>query len=294
MGAAVLKLSLVKSVGRSGVPEEGEGRRKIYARVSLGLRLIGVAVLVYLAFAFRDAKGGRIIRLSPFHLRTEWYGILGLIGWAYLVACIAYVLFRENRVALLACVALLIGLYAADKHDAFEHFWLSKYVGIGEALGSHAAITVAGMLLASILITPETSGTWRRARFTLWFIGGFSAAALLTTPLWGISKNDATPAWCLFACAITAALWLVFYLLIDVLAPAWASRPLAYFGQNVLLAYLLSEGLGSWLKVTRLADWYDRLSEPAVRNAVGRSAGVAAVVLVVTAIINRVGVKVKL
>jgi len=63
-----------------------ESRRKQWKIVSLGLRLAGLAGLVWLAFAFRDAKGQRIITLAPFSLATEWYGILGLISWAYLVA----------------------------------------------------------------------------------------------------------------------------------------------------------------------------------------------------------------
>src|SRR5437868_6145276 len=52
-----------------------------------------------------------------------------------------------------------------------------------------------------------TSDVGARSMFALWFIAGCSIAALLLYPLYGINKNQATPSWCLWACAITAALW---------------------------------------------------------------------------------------
>jgi len=83
----------------------------------------------------------------------DWYGILGLIGWAYLVASIVYLVFRNHRTALLGCIVLLTGLFAADRTGLFDHFFLADIVSIGETLGSQAAITVAGVMLATILLT---------------------------------------------------------------------------------------------------------------------------------------------
>ncbi|HEY2759795.1 MAG TPA: hypothetical protein VGI75_03610, partial [Pirellulales bacterium] len=128
---------------------------------------------------------------------TSWYGILGLIGWAYLVASIVFLIFRTNRTAILSCVILLLCLFAADRKGAFEGFWLNHVVGVGEDLGSLASISTAGVLLGTLLLTPETQTAASRSKFTLLFIAGFAAAAMLVTPLWSISKNSATPAWCL-------------------------------------------------------------------------------------------------
>src|SRR5205807_4693512 len=115
--------------------------------ISILLRVMGWTGLVVLAFAFRGQNGRRIISLAPLSIHTEWYGILGLIGWAYLVGAIVFLAFRNHRTALLACTALLFCLYPADRKGAFEHFWLNHYVGIGGTLGSQAAITVGGILL---------------------------------------------------------------------------------------------------------------------------------------------------
>jgi len=292
--SAILAFSSIRSPAHGATP----GHSPRYASlVSLGLRGAGFVVLVYLAFAFRGEGGRRIITLSPFSLHTSWYGILGLIGWAYLIASLAFVLFRTQRTALLGVIVLLFCLYAADRKGAFENFWLARYVGLGEALGSLAAITLAGALLATILLTPDTATHSARATFTLLFIAGCAAGAMLLHRLYGISKNNATPPWCLWSCAISAALWLAFYFLADVRPESRAARlarPFALAGGNVLLAYLLSEMLPSLLEVLRLDDWYAGLAQSNLAGAITRSAACAALLLAVTALLNRLGFRLKL
>jgi hypothetical protein len=273
------------------------GREQISRVVTVVLRVLGLASLVFLAFAFRGRDGHRIITLSPFSIHTEWYGILGLIGWAYLVAALVFLVFRTYRTALLGCVVLLFCLYPADKAGAFDGFWLKHIVGIGSTLGSQGALAVAGMLLASILLAPDATTIRPRVRFALLFIAGCSAGALLLHGLYGINKNQATPSWCLWACAITAALWLLFYFLADVRPqglPAGLAKPFAIAGSNVLLAYLLSEMHGSALGLLGLDGWYFRLAQPDLAHAMARSIGCAIVILAVTAGLNRLGFRLKL
>jgi len=262
------------------------------------LRVIGWAIMIFLAFAYRGSKGERIIELHStwpiVSIRTEWYGILGLIGWAYLVACIVYLIFRTNRVALLGCMVLLLCLFVADRKGTFDGLWLADLVSIGETLGSQASITVAGMIIATLLLTADTQDHWRRVRFAVLFALGCAAAALLVHRLYGISKNNATPSWCLWACAITTLLWVNFYLISDVWNNANRLKLFAIAGQNVLLAYLISDGVPSWLKAVHLNTWYARLAEPNLAWAMARSTGIAILVLTVSAVLNRFGFWLKL
>ncbi len=270
-----------------------ESRRKQWRIFNLGLRLAGLAGLIWLAFAFRDPKGQRIITLIPFSIATEWYGILGLIGWAYLVTCIVFLTFRGNRTAILGCMVLLMCLFVADKNGLFEGFWLSRIVGIGETLGSLAAIAVCGLLMGSMLTATGMNHLKARRTFTFWLAAGCAAAALLLNRAYGISKNNATPSWCLWSCAITAALWYVLYLISDVRPVKIISRPLALAGQNVLLAYLISEMLPGLLDALHWSGGYGHLARD-LPSAIARSTLCSLVILLVSTSLNRIGFRLKL
>ena len=260
----------------------GQGAQKVWKIVSLVLRLAGFAGLIYLAFTFPGKHP--IITLSPLHIHASWFGILGIIGWAYLIAATTFLVFRGNRTALLGCIALFLCFYPADQTGAFSHFWLANYVSLADTLGSHGAIAVAGVLLASILIAPDMTALKSRLNFTLLFIAGFAAAALLLNGLYGISKNDATPSWCLWSCAVTAALWLGFYYCCDVRPVEVVAKPFSVAGQNVLLAYLISEMLPSISGMVAVN----------LTSAVAGSALCATLLLLAAARLNRIGFRLKL
>src|SRR5262249_5833956 len=151
--------------------------------------------------------------------------------------------FRNNQTAILGCMTLLMCLFVADRNGVFESFWLNRIVGIGGTLRFFGGIAGGGVLLGAMLAGTSMTTFRGRTQFTFWFIEGCCAAALLLNRAYGISKNSATPSWCLWACAITAMLWYAFYLLSDVRPVKILVRPLVLAGQNVLLAYLISEML---------------------------------------------------
>jgi heparan-alpha-glucosaminide N-acetyltransferase len=286
-------------------------RQRRWRRISFGTRIFGLVGLIVLAFD-RRVLAKPIINFFPFSLHTSWYGILGLIGWAYLMASIVYLVFRNRRLPLAVCTALLLGFWVADNNGSFDNFYLpgflapvgttiaaivstiNDHVSFGEALGSLAAITTAGALLATILVTPDTVRAWPRIKFTLWFIAAAAFAAMLFYKPFLDWKNDATPPWCLWAASVTAAIWLIFYIVGDVFRLTWLTKPFAIAGQNVLLAYLFSEGMESVFNLIKLGDWYDHLSGNTLETAIMRSLGLGVVLLALTAVLNRLGFRLKL
>ena len=128
-------------------PPKNPGRART---LILSFRAVGVVALIILAFAYEGKEQSGWIEM-----RTQWWGILGLIGWAYLVACIAFTFLRRNLAGLVGVMALLYCLYAADKVGAFSGFWLRQWIDFGSMLGSHAAITVSGIILG-LLLTPDS------------------------------------------------------------------------------------------------------------------------------------------
>ena len=290
--------------------------------VTIALRIVGLAFLAWLIVIYeRDGTNRRthvqtvshIFTWSPFYFQHKNAEILGLIAWAYLAAALLFVVFRTRRLPLAVATACMFGFWICERSGGAYDFklagpltnlgdnisssviWFNQnVVGISECLGSLAAISVAGVILATVLVTPETATTRKRVNFTLLFIAATAIAAMIFYKPWGIWKNSATPSWCLWACAITASVWLFFYLVGDVLKMTWITKPFAIAGQNVLLAYLLSEGLESFLRVAHLGDFYDQLGSPTLAAAISRSLGLGIALLAITAILNKLGFRLQL
>ncbi len=212
-------------------------------RVTLTLRAAGVVVLVVLAVLYRGSGDPGLIELRP-----QWWGILGLIGWAYLVACIAYVLLRHRRAGMMGVVALLYCVYLADGAGYFSGLtWITRWVGIGSMLGSQAAITVSGVVLG-MMLTPDSPLKTHQARIR-WALGyglGLALAGHLPHTLheldsmFIINKIFATPPWCLWSSAITVWVWVGIYWLMDVRGRKRWAVAVEPAGKNSLFAFILA------------------------------------------------------
>jgi len=264
------------------------GRSPRAKAIGVVLRLIGFAGFVLLAYVFRDARGN--------WMRTSWWGILGLIGWAYLVAAILYLALRNHREWMIAAVALLTAMYLADKQGAFRGIWLDRYVDFGAHLGSHAAIAMSGALLGATLLIPAAAtprvARLQPIRYALILGATLALGAWLLYPLHGINKNAATPSWCLICAAITAWLWAILSIVIDRLGVV---RPFAFVirgGQNVLLAYLLMPLFLHFVWMTGLS-FYGKLGSPPLLG-VTRALLAAAIVLWLAGFLKDRGVRLRL
>lgn len=214
---------------------EDAGRRRVY----LALRIGAMVLLAVLAIVFRgSAEGG-----AATGLRTSWWGILGLIGWAYFACSLVYMAVRANRTALLGAMGLMLALYIGSRHGALAFLGsLTEALDFGVLFGAHGAIVTAGMLAGTCFLGAGDGNSPRaRVRFLLPFGAGLVAAGYLLRPLHGFSKNNATESWALATSGICCLLLLGFYLLLDVLkARRWAAF-LQPIGMNPLLAYILPD-----------------------------------------------------
>jgi heparan-alpha-glucosaminide N-acetyltransferase len=217
--------------------------------------------------SYRTADGKAMI-LGPLFdpadtvwLRHSWWGILGLIGWAYLVASLVYLAAGHRREWMVGATGWLMLLFVAARSDlpaqlasrswlgwaapalaALEAAfgWVNGHVGIGVDLGSHAAIAVAGCCLGSILTdASDLRQPAQRLRWALAFAAGLFLAGVLLDAPYGINKIRATPSWCLYCAAITAAAWALLYWLMDMRGHRGWSHLFQPAGANPLLAYLL-------------------------------------------------------
>ncbi len=227
--------------GKAGGPnaEAGGGA---FGRARLR-RAAGIALLVAAGLLYRGRDASGLVQLRP-----HWWGILGLIGWAYLVAASLFLALRGDRTGLVGAIPLLFCVYVAHAVGAFSGWWwLDGWMQLGPMLGSHAAIVVSGVALG-LAVGPGSSlvAPVARVRWALGFALALAAcAALLHTardlhPMFIVNKILATPPWCLWSSAITAVLWVALYWTIDVRGWARWAVLLEHAGQNALTAYLLA------------------------------------------------------
>jgi heparan-alpha-glucosaminide N-acetyltransferase len=222
-----------------GAPEAGWGPLR-----QPWLRALGAVLLVVVALAYRSPGATGLV-----HLRPYWWGILGLIGWAYLAVALLYLVARDRPAALAGLTAVLYCVALADGAGGLRDH-LPRPL-LGPVLGTHAAIAMSGVLLGVLLRRHlDTRGPARRlVAEALALAACLGAAGLLLhglAPLhaaFRISKNHATAPWGLLCAAITCTAWLALFLLADVLGWRRWPRALTATGENPLVAYLLAPAL---------------------------------------------------
>ena len=199
------------------------------------IKLLAVLTLFILAWLYRGGEGEHIHRFA-----TYWWGILGLIGWAYLISAVVYVLSGNNfyipivtwLLFLCICIASHAGWIPAHS------IWAKVISPFGE--GSMPAFTMGGAVTTLLLLR------FRQRNETGKMMIVFSGLAIIlflagvyTRGFWGISKIRATPAWVLICSAITIAVFVPVYWLTDQKGKAGWFRIILPAGTNTLLCYLL-------------------------------------------------------
>jgi len=219
-------------------------------------RLAGLVLLAALILVYRADGVSGVIQIRPY-----WWGILGLIGWAYLVAAALYLVAGDRPAILVVAVALLYLVALADEANAIGLLGaIRSFVSVGAMLGAHGALVLSGAVLTLALVRHRDEAL-PAARFiapALGFALACAAAGLLVHALHGvhpvfeISKIRATAAWCLLSAAVTVAAWTAAYASADVAGHRRWPRAIAMAGENALLIYLLAPFL---LSVFDLVAW---------------------------------------
>ena len=299
------------------VPPSPGRKRKIFTIV----RVIGFTVLAVLALAYRTADGRHLI-LGPIFdqsdtvwLRHSWWGILGLIGWAYLVTSLIYLVLGRRREWLIGAAGLLAMLYVADHEGLFSRVdsraWLAwaapairqierlveglgAHVSIGESLGSLASISMAGCCLGTILLPGSRIRTHsERLRWTITYGIGLALAAMLFDPLFGINKIRATPAWCFFCASLTTLTWAALYYIMDVRRYCAWSVIVRPAGMNPLTAYILHPWVFMIAGFLHLPIWFYKSSGLSVIVAIIGCLTMAFAIVGLTGLIGRLGCRMK-
>lgn len=249
------------------------------------LQTSGIIMLLILAYICR---GGTID--APTGFQTYWWGILGLIGWAYLTAGLITVASKGRTVAIAASwffFTVLSMLHHARIIPKFLYALPEPVIG-----GTMTALVLGGVWTMHVFrkYTNENQSGKMTATITA-AIAVLCALSAITRPLWGLSKQAATPAWLFLCSAFTLAGLLIIYWVSDRAGKAeWLSfaRPA---GRDTLLTYLMPFFVYALTVVSGL-----HLPEFILTGGVGllKSMSFAMLCVWLTSILSGAGIKLKL
>jgi len=268
----------------------------------------GLALTLFLLASFRGELNAEF---SSVYLQHAWWGILGMIGWAYLLCSVVYVAVDGKPLLLLAALVLLVGLYLAGTAGVLPlPQALNDFVNVPQVLGSTSANVLAGTLAGTLFLRraplgdagaapaaaaqlPPAALHRRRIVLMACFAVALFGAGMLLRPLHGINKIQATESYTLVCSGLVLALFLLFYVLIDVLQwRAWSAL-LMPAGANALFAYIapdLWEQLAALLHLPRF--WWPYLASGGVPGLLNAAAMTMAM-MGLTALANRSGLRLK-
>jgi predicted acyltransferase len=209
------------------------------------LRIAGVAGLLILAIIYRTGENGTVT------MHPHWWGILGLIGWAYLFACIFYQLLRGHIILLISAIAFCTFLYILFKQPVVQSSNYFSWFSTQAGHAAHTSIVLCGVVLSRIFFNSNKTGIHSAhfAQAALFMLLLFTAGYLLR-PYFKISKIYATPTWCLYSAAFCCIIFSSLYWLIDIKGKSNWTRFFKPAATNPLLTYIIPGILFSFFSLT--------------------------------------------
>ncbi len=214
--------------------------------LAAALRVAGVAGLVALALIYRGGPHGSS------GLMPHWWGILGLIGWAYLFASAIFLSGRGRIPLLLTAVAACILYYCLVQMDLIQSSARLHFLARPADIAICTSIAICGVVTTLIFFDARENGGRGRFGAALLLTLALLAAGAMLKPAYGLSKTDATPAWALYSTAICVMLFAFLYWLIDLKgARAWTAlvRPAAV---NPLLVFIIPDIVSALMQLLGL------------------------------------------
>ncbi len=254
-----------------------------------GLRIVGVITLILLAVIYRRSTNDGIG-----WMRTQWWGILGLIGWAYIATVIVYMIFRKHLVAVVGSIVFFLALYVGEKSGSLDFLsGINHTVALGSQVGAHAAIATSGMILGMLFFSNSPADTAaRRIRWILVYAVFLFVIGYLIRPVYGISKIYATPTWGLYSAGFCSVLYVFLYWLVDLKGIVKWAKFLSPAGKNPLLAYILPSIVFAILMILHITVLSDYLGSGII--GIIRSLVFALIMLWLTSLLSKLHIRLHL
>lgn len=194
------------------------------------IQISGVLILIIMAVLYKGGEGDNVIAMHP-----SWWGILGIIGWSYLVCALIFYFSKGKGLVLALCLLTFI---AFNISIHFAHVKLQLPV-VGD--GSSVALVLGGVLVSQLFAYLVKAG--KSSALWLWLntigISTLLIGLFIRPYTEGISKIHSTPSWIVICIGITTLAFEFFIYLIDVKGKKDWFAFIAPAGTSTLTCYLM-------------------------------------------------------
>lgn len=206
------------------------------------LQFGGMLAFVALYFLYVQTNGST--GMTP-----KWWGILGLIGWAYLLTVIAYWFMngRLGAIIIFFFICVIANSLNLTKGSFIQDFGWLKFIA-GHM--TNASLVSAGVIISLLFFEGKSpvKFNWKVLGFgALFFVLGY-----LLRPYYEVSKIRGTPSWTLYSAAICTAFFYILYWLMELkkktkwsgfFMPAASNPLLIYILPGIIIYFNLSLGI---------------------------------------------------
>lgn len=205
-------------------PTDMKASRK-YTLTGAGIVLLGLMAALY--------KGGSAE--DPHWMQPSWWGILGIIGWAYLVSATLYLVVKGRFAAIAAILGLFL-LINILTHAGLLHIAIPV---IGDA--SSVSLIMAGAVISSLYTLLDKKGKQGAVLPIFFGLGVLAIVAgfILRPYTEGISKIRSTPAWVLICSGISILVFTAMIWLVDIKGKMNWFKAIRPAGTSTLTCYLI-------------------------------------------------------
>jgi hypothetical protein len=249
-------------------------------------RAIGLVILIVLAIIYKGGEEGTI-RFAP-----HWWGILGLIGWAYFVSALITIFSKNNFYLIFFGWIFFCGVSMVSKAGIIPHNIITSNIPNAISGGTLAGLTMGGVLTSLIFQYYVRQKNNKALTIVLLaFSAILIALSIYTRPFWKLAKLGATPAWLFLCSAFTVLAFLTVYWIADVAQKAKWFNLIKPAGTDTLLCYLIPYFVYAIVKAAGFS-----LPEIFLTGGIGllKSLLFALFCVVITGLLNRAGLKLKL
>jgi heparan-alpha-glucosaminide N-acetyltransferase len=250
-------------------------------------RIAGIVTLLVLSIIYRGGEAGDIRHFSP-----QWWGILGLIGWAYLASGLITILSKNKFLVIITGWTFFCILSMIYKAGIIPRHSIISFIPGAILGGTLTGLTMGGVLTSFIFqyFINRKDNKWLTITLLL-FSTLLIGLSVITRPYWGLAKLGATPAWLFLCSAFTILAFLIIYWIADVGGKSRWFDLIKPAGTATLLCYLVP-----YFAYAVRTAFHLKLPEVFVTGGVGiiKSVLFALLCTVITGVLIRFGVKLKL